>query len=315
MKTLGCVIATATLLAMQGTDVCAGLIGTTVTVSSETSLTPDWPYPTGGMATVGAGIEFTDFAFKWEIDIGDTSIVIRPTGGQTYTGGFFQGLRFLDIRPSTPIDALTVRGSHRPNVSFNGSDGTYYINVDFDYTGHFDVGEFVQIDLYDTSPENPILPDGSGPPWELPPIVVIEGQVVYIDPEVAVGYDYEVSGPTIASVILPNIGDGLFDLYLWNGTEFAFDSIVNAGVEHSLGGVDRFRILGIETSAGVDPNDPTAFVTGLTFSADGTVDLRMTPISANVSEVPEPSSLVLLGIGMLVTAAGRSRRFRGLPTC
>lgn len=47
-----------------------------------------------------------------------------------------------------------------------------------------------------------------------------------------------------------------------------------------MGGVDRFRVLGIESSAGLDPNNVTAFVTGLAFVTDGQFTGTMTPIIA-----------------------------------
>lgn len=48
---------------------------------------------------------------------------------------------------------------------------------------------------------------------------------------------------------------------------------VNDG--HIAGGVDRFQVLGIEASVGLDPFELTAFVTGLTFVANGTFNGTM----------------------------------------
>jgi hypothetical protein len=91
-----------------------------------------------------------------------------------------------------------------------------------------------------------------------------------------------------------------FSLYLGNGTEWTFDSTLNAGIEHAFdgAGVDRFRITGIETSAGLDPNSPTAFVTGLTFADTGHASMHMIPL---VQVVPEPETYAMLmaGLGLL----------------
>jgi len=150
------------------------------------------------------------------------------------------------------------------------------------------------------TPQNPILPAvSSANGWQFD--LTIPNGLLYIDPQVAVGYDYLLdSGPNFTSVLLPSAGDNQFSLYLWNGSEWTFDSTLNAGIEHVFGGagVDRFRITGIETSAGLDPNSPTAFVTGLTFAGTGHASMHMSPL---VQAVPEPETYAMLiaGLGLL----------------
>ena len=97
-------------------------------------------------------------------------------------------------------------------------------------------------------------------------IPVVAGRTIYIDPVVATGFDYQIAAgtPNIRSVTLPaGIGDNLFDLWLWNGTAWIDTGVDILGSQEFLfaaGGVDRFRITGIETAALVDPFSPTAFV-------------------------------------------------------
>lgn len=150
------------------------------------------------------------------------------------------------------------------------------------------------------TPQNPILPTVSSTSgWQFD--LAIPNGLLYIDPQVAVGYDYLLdSGPNFTSVLLPGVGDNQFSLYLWNGTEWAFDSTLNAGIAHAFGGagVDRFRITGIETSAGLDPNSLTAFVTGLTFAGTGHASLHMSPLVQVVPE-PETYAMLLAGLGLL----------------
>lgn len=143
-------------------------------------------------------------------------------------------------------------------------------------------------------------------------VEVQAGQTINIDPMVAVGYDYQIGegDPNFASVTLPDIGDGLFDLFLFDGNVWSFARTLQAGMEFDFGdgGVNRFRVLGIETSAGIDPSDTTAFITGVSFTANGRFTGTMTAITA---EVPEPPMLALVGLmlaGLALTQHGRRRR-------
>ena len=152
------------------------------------------------------------------------------------------------------------------------------------------------------------------PPVNLPITTVTGTEVVYgfnltvklgltyfIDPKVATGYIYETGAgnPNFASVELPNIGNRTpYDLYLWNGTSFVFDTMVAADTvfDFARGGVSEFEVLGIDPSLGLDPTNPTAFITGLTFEGAGSFTGTMTPITTNV---PEPSTWAMMLIGFL----------------
>jgi hypothetical protein len=115
-------------------------------------------------------------------------------------------------------------------------------------------------------------------------IEIIEGQTYFVDPPVSVGFDYATGpgDPNFKSVVLPEAGDNIFDLYLWNGSEYRYHVSVASGFIYTFPtGVDRFRVLGIEASAGLDPNNVTAFITGLTFVSSGQFTGTMTPIVAS----------------------------------
>jgi len=143
------------------------------------------------------------------------------------------------------------------------------------------------IPLVPNTPPNVFLPTVSTGPNQIPVysfhVTVVEGQTIFIDPVVAIGYDYAIGtgDPNFASVTLPTgIGDNSFDLYLFDGTNWVFKSHITGGNTYTFdpGGVDRFRILGIEPSAGLDPQNPTAFITGLTFVSSGEFTGTMTPL-------------------------------------
>ncbi|MCP5144439.1 MAG: hypothetical protein H6978_06415 [Gammaproteobacteria bacterium] len=144
-------------------------------------------------------------------------------------------------------------------------------------------------------------------------------EILFFDPEVAIGYDFAIGNgnPNFASVLLPDVGDGLFELWLFDGEGNPFDTgaVLAAGVQFNLldlaaGGVERFRVLGIEESALLDPADFTAFQAGLTFTDVGQFTGTMTPIVTSVVPLPPAVVLMLPGLWML----DRTRRRRQAPT-
>ena len=165
-----------------------------------------------------------------------------------------------------------------------------------------------------TTADNPLLPVVTEAGWNFNFNVILPNQQIFIDPAIAVGYDYIVtSGPNFRSVLLPvGIGDNLFDLWLWNGTDWVFSNQITGGVEYFFapGGIDRFRILGIETNAGLDPNNTLAFTTGLTFEGTGAISVTQSAIvtTINTNAVPEPSALLLMLTGLAGVMGLRSRR-------
>ncbi|MBD2620846.1 HAF repeat/PEP-CTERM domain-containing protein [Microcystis flos-aquae FACHB-1344] len=135
-----------------------------------------------------------------------------------------------------------------------------------------------------TTPTNPLLPtpNPSNPDgFTFPGVPVGDNGLgttnpIFFDPIVSVGYDYAVTGgPLFASVLIPNAlpqGDSNFILEL---PGFGNYSLV-AGTTFNLLGVNPlgfsdFRISDIDPAEMLDPTNPTAFVTGLTFTAAGTV--------------------------------------------
>jgi hypothetical protein len=158
-----------------------------------------------------------------------------------------------------------------------------------------------------------VLPQGSGPVI-LPTTTVSNGQVTYcfnvavapgvtynIDPAIATGYIYHtgLGDPNFASVSLPNIGNsGPYSLFLWNGTSWVFNTTLGPNSLFNFGalGVDQFEVLGIDPSLGLDPNNPVAFVTALTFVGEGNFTGTMTPVTIETA-VPEASTWAMMILG------------------
>lgn len=145
-------------------------------------------------------------------------------------------------------------------------------------------------------------------------MTVRAGQTYYIDPEVAVGYEYAIGDgdPLFVSVDLPDaIGDGLYDIDVWDvtgqwmrvATNWDGHNVFSFGAD----GAARFRVTGIEVAAGLNPASTTAFITGLTFSGAGNFTGTQTPITVTTNDVPEPPTLALLALAGLAAYA-RSRK-------
>lgn len=170
----------------------------------------------------------------------------------------------------------------------------------------------IAVVLPGATPGNPIMPIG-----------VVNGAfqfrftplpgVTFIDPLVAVGYEYALSdlaSPAFQSVELPSVGDNLFTLSLWNGSQWTAAGTLQSGSANAhdfgFGGVREFRITGIEVSAALDPTNPSAFVTGLRFAGTNLVNMTQAPIT--VSAVPEPATYALMIFGLAALGLWARRR-------
>jgi hypothetical protein len=171
-------------------------------------------------------------------------------------------------------------------------------------------------------------PEANGPPAVFLPIVgldadglpvysfdfaVTAGNLYYIDPLATTGFEYQIGAgdPNFASVLLPTgFGDNLYDLLLWNGNGYVDSGTTLAGgVRYFFapGGVDRFEIAGIETSAQLDPFAVGAFPTGVSFVDNGRFTGTMRPLVVTIS-VPEPSALALVALALMICGASVRRR-------
>jgi len=170
-----------------------------------------------------------------------------------------------------------------------------------------------------SSPSDPLLPvpgDDSSDGFDFQIFVGDAGigtdptLPIFFDPDVAIGYEFTSNLDVTSLQVTVDLGDGIYSLMVWDGAAYQSlaDFMVNEIVDLTSLSFDVFQfiIAGIETSAMVDPTDPTVFVTGLTFGSAGQLSLNMNPITAFVGgggggggNVPVPASIYLLALGAL----------------
>ena len=197
-------------------------------------------------------------------------------------------------------------------------------NVQFTITDvgdqSFDSGVFIganSVSFDGGSRETPLLPEtptSSTDPWVFPDFTVFDPDFTWwLDPDVAVGYIYNVTGgPKFATYNAPTLPfDNNYELF---GSSDSCSSFTNplgsiiGGTPFSFGtAVECFAIKGIDVANMLDPTDTMAFVAGVTFDSIGTVSVTQTPITQFVDPASVPGPLPLLGVG---AAFAYSRKLR-----
>lgn len=157
----------------------------------------------------------------------------------------------------------------------------------------------------------------AGPLYSFNVSSVSPGQVTFIDPLVATGFEYKIGDgdPNFKTVqVATAVGDDKYDIYIWDGSAWVpvkFDLGLNEVFDFTLAGleagVNQFQIRGIEEEAGLNPFNVTAFVTGLTFMSEGRFTGTMQAIIAEVS-VPEPGTLLLLAAALAALGLAQAKK-------
>lgn len=164
--------------------------------------------------------------------------------------------------------------------------------------------------------------------FEFELIEIEDEDLIFIDPDIAVGYTYELTGDgEILAIVAPSFAtvadsdqeytivyfDGVSDqtMTIKSGEEIAL-AAGTAGYE-----IKSITLTGIDVDLMLDPNDTMAFVTGFRFSGLGANSvITQTPITEyvdpNVAAVPLPAGawLLMAGLGGLGAVSRRRKAAR-----
>lgn len=268
--------------------------------SSHNNLLNDFQLVLTKRTDTGVGnfdIQFRYNQLQWTT--GDASGGSSGFGGTPaqagYNGG--DGVHFFVLPGSRTNDVLDL--ANTSNVS-NATPGLWTMAI---RGGATSAGQSVGSPLLPSI----VNPDGS---YQFDFGIVL-GQRIFIDPVVAVGYEYRVqSGPNILTALFPSVA-GDVDGYFVYSLLGSLLGTVNPGdvFNFEAGGVDGFRLEGIDVGAGLDPANTQAFSTGLTFVSAGQVSMTQTPLTFNTgNSVPEPSTVMLMFLALVGLGLMQSKR-------
>ena len=140
------------------------------------------------------------------------------------------------------------------------------------------------------------------------------GETIWFDPDVSTGYTYTAgNGGQFASVTAPtllSVNDA--DGYLITFTD-------SLGVEETkalMAGqtldfpfpVTTFTLTGINEDLMLDPTDPTAFVTGVSFEDTGSYTVSQAAIITSTTSVPAPSSIAIFLLSLVGISLARKHK-------
>ena len=231
---------------------------------------------------------------------GDASGGTNGVGGQAAFAGFTGG---ANGAPQTLIGSGTAEVLTLNQRSNIGISGKWFFT-------------FREGSAPGTEINNPLLPDVREDGWHFQYTTTEIEQIVWSDPEIVYGYDYEITdGSNFRSFILPILGDNLYSLWLGDPDDPYYLADIVGGTEYFFSdigfdeGVGYFGIRGVERLLGIDPADVLAFVTGLSFTEPGNHAWVQRPLASDSNNaVSEPSLPALLAAGLVTLAFMRRRK-------
>lgn len=233
---------------------------------------------------------------------------------------------FDDAAGAIPDFSLVVAAGvqYEAETFADGGGSLFEETIDGELNGALSIKNFGAAD--GSSEVAPLLPDSiaassdggaDGFAFDLAAVDVNTDQFVFIDPEVAVGYTYEMTGGGEITALMAPTADAVPDpdgytITLPGGETF---TLLPGEMITLAEPVSTFRISGIDAGLGLDPEDTSAFVMGLKFAGlTNESGILQTPDVIFVDDpvapapVPLPAPIFMLLAGMAGLGVVRSRR-------
>jgi hypothetical protein len=247
-------------------------------------------------------IEFRYSQLQWTT--GEFSGGINGLGGTPAIAGYTNGSGVDVLQPGSFLSPGALNMVTQSNVN---EPGRWVYNIR-NATPPPTVG---------STPQNPILPTGSAPNDGYTfTFDVTNANRVFIDPPVATGYDFAITGSQFTSALFTsplNDLDG-YQLFSADGSTLLGNVLIGQVFNFSSP-LSAFRLRGINPANLLVPGDPTAFVSGFTFSSLANVTITQTPFVENYTPptngaVPEPATWLsmIAGLGMVGGAMRRRQK-------
>lgn len=208
--------------------------------------------------------------------------------------------------PVDPVNLLPIQhgfvgtsaGYQLLDVDFPGAVNTYAVSINNSgqIVGNWDQGvdeDGIQINWRGFIATPALLPTGTTASGAFTFAVdVIANTPIFIDPQVALGYEYEVGhGDPLFAAVRPPIGfgDDRYTVVVNNGHSFpvAGGELFDFRAHGYTKGVRKFRVTGIEDVAAVDPLNMLAFPTQVAFVDSGRFTGTMTALCLRHSLPPQ----------------------------
>ncbi len=246
-------------------------------------------------------IEFRYAQLQWTT--GDASNGVNGLGGIPAVAGYTNGSNVDVLQPGSFLSPGALNMVTQSNVN---EPGRWVYNI----------RNAAPPPTVGSTAANPILPTGNAPNngYNFTFNVSSTTNRIFIDPPVATGYDFAITGSQFTSALFtsPLIDPDGYQLFSADGSTLLGNVLIGQVFNFSSP-ISAFRLRGINPANLLTPGDPTAFVSGFTFSSLANVTITQTPFVENYTPpangtVPEPATWLSMIFGLGIVGGAMRRR-------